>query len=534
VTPHRHPARLLGTALAAAFALAACDPGRPSAGPTGSPSSTAPSATGTASESPKPSASAVPEIPGVASPQVVAAVKKYGSRKLSWRGCNDGFECAKMTVPLDYADPDGDTIQISVIRLKARKSNRIGSLVLNPGGPGGSGIEFARQVRQLLPGEILDRFDSVSFDPRGVGESAPVDCYGDAQLDTLLAIDPLPDSPAERNELLAANKDEAAACGRKSAKLLPHLGTVDAAKDMDVLRTALGDSKLTYVGFSYGTMLGARYAQQFPKNIRAFVLDGAVDPVLTTRETTIAQALGFERALDAFFDDCRKQSCAFAQHGDIGRTYDALMKKLDTHPLQASQDSRLVGPSEALFGVAAALYSREYGWPVLRQALESAYRGDGSTLLSLFDNLVERDQNGHFSNSLEAQAGISCVDGVYERDVAQYDKDSKEFAKQAPRFGGALAYGPVVCAYWPVPPVTRAGVVQAPGAPTMLVVGTTRDPATPYEWSRSLATQLPAVLLTHDGDGHTAYGYGRSACVDRVVDAYLLALTLPKAGTRCG
>ncbi|MDQ1710653.1 MAG: hypothetical protein QOE45_103 [Frankiaceae bacterium] len=486
--------------------------------------------TGTATAATVPSATTSP------APALAATIARYGAATLSWKGCGDGFECARLTVPRDYAAPAGGDVTISVIRLKARQqSRRIGSLVLNPGGPGGSGIEFARGARQLLPNEILDRFDTVSFDPRGVGESTPVDCLDDAQLDRLVAADPTPDTPAERAALFDLSREEALACGRKSGPLLPFVATVDTAKDLDVLRAALRDQKLTYVGFSYGTLLGARYAEQFPGHIRALVLDGAVDPMLTPRQTTLAQALGFERALAAFLADCEQQRCAFASHGPIGDTFDTLMARVERDPIPASQyPGRLLGPSEALFGVAAALYSREGGWPLLRDALESAYSAkDASGLFALFDNLVERDRDGHYSNSLEAQAAISCVDSAYPRDPAAYDADAVAFKKQAPRFGEALAYGPVACAYWPVPPVSKPGPVKAPGAPKVLVVGTTRDPATPYAWSVSLAKQLAAELLTHVGDGHTAYGYSRSSCVDREVDAYLLALALPKPGTRC-
>jgi pimeloyl-ACP methyl ester carboxylesterase len=305
---------------------------------------------------------------------------------------------------------------------------------------------------------------------------------------------------------------------------------------MDVLRTALGDERLTYVGFSYGTLLGARYAEQFPTKVRALVLDGAVDPKLGPRETTLAQAEGFDRALVQFLTDCESRSCAFGRHdADIGDTFDDLMASIDAKPLSAREyRGRTLGPSEALFGVAAALYSREYGWPVLREALEQAYsERDGSGLFRLFDTIVERDENGHFSNSVEAQAAVLCADGEYARDESAYDDDSRAFAKRAPRFGKALAYGPVVCAYWPVPPVSTAGPVSTTSPAKIVVVGTTRDPATPYAWSVSLAKQLRAALVTYDGDGHTAYGYHRSTCVERTVDAYLIDLTVPAAGTRC-
>jgi pimeloyl-ACP methyl ester carboxylesterase len=517
-------ARVTAAAVAATLVLAGCATTGTRARPSGSasPPASLPAGSGSASASPP---------AGLA-----GTIARYGATTLAWSDCGDGFQCAKLTVPLDYAKPRGDTIKIALIRLPARKrAARIGSVVLNPGGPGGSGIDFARQATALLPAEILERFDTVSFDPRGVGESAPVDCYDDAQLDKVLGADPTPDTPAEHEQLFALSKDEAQACERRSAKLLPHVGTVDTAKDLDVLRAALRDDKLTYVGFSYGTLLGARYAEQFPTHIRALVLDGALDPTLTARAQTLAQAVGFDKALDAFLADCAAQHCAFASHGDPHRTYDALMASIDRDPLPSSHDpSRRVGPSEALFGVAAGLYSREFGWPVLRTALEQAYaHHDGAQLLALFDNLVERDDHGHYSNSVEAQAAVNCIDAPYARSVAAYDADAKAFAKQAPRFGPALAYGPAVCAYWPVPAVSQPGPIHAVGAPPIVVVGTTRDPATPYQWAQALAAQLPGVLVTHVGDGHTAYGYHRSACVEDVVDAYLISLTVPKPGTRC-
>lgn len=517
--------RLATVGVAALLVLTACNesPKKPSASPTPSVSTS----TGPAPSSAAPSASG----------GLDATIERFGSVALAWRGCGDGFECAKLTVPLDYDAPDGETIEISVIRLKAlNRSKRIGSLVLNPGGPGGSGVEFARQAESLLPRQIRDRFDTVSFDPRGVGESTPVDCLNDAELDKLLAVDPSPESEAERKALFEASRQQVAKCQVKSGRLLPHLGTVDVAKDLDVLREALRDEKLTYIGFSYGTLLGARYAEQFPTHVRALVLDGALDPTLTPRETSRAQAVGFDRALDQFFADCVRDSCAFARHGDIEKTYDTLMADIDRSPLAArSYGSRRLGPSEALFGVAAALYSREYGWPVLRSALEQAYsRRDGSGLLALFDNLVERDESGHYSNSVESQAAVLCLDSVYEKDQAAYAADEAAFRTVAPRFGPAIAYGPSACAFWPVPPVSTPGPAKAPGAPPIVVVGTTRDPATPYAWSQALAQQLPGVLVTHDGDGHTAYGYRRSSCIEDVVDRYLISLTVPKAGTRCG
>jgi pimeloyl-ACP methyl ester carboxylesterase len=358
-------------------------------------------------------------------------------------------------------------------------------------------------------------------------------------MDRILDADPTPDDATEHAALFRLNKSLAEGCEQRSDRLLPHLGTVDAARDMEVLRQSLGEPKLTYVGFSYGTVLGTRYLEQFGPHARAFVLDGALDPSLSTRAVTLAQAKGFETALTAFIQDCEASHCPLSLHP--GRTtrqvVNDVVDRADAQPYTASRyPGRKAYESEALFGLAAGLYSKEYGWPALRQALEQAYsQHDASTLLALFDSLVERDEHGHYSNSVEAQAAISCMDGDYPHDQASYDRDAVDFAKQAPRFGRALAYGPATCAYWPYPPLSHAAAAApAAGTPKVLVVGTTRDPATPYAWAQALASQLGAVLLTHDGDGHTAYGYHRSSCIEGIVDTYLISLRLPSAGTRCG
>ncbi len=517
-----------GAALALLLATACTDDPTTRAEPSGSPSA---STSASASASPSPTRS---------SPTPAAdPATRYPVQRLSWGGCGSGFECATLKVPLDYDKLTGRRIDVSVIRLRASgvRARRIGSILLNPGGPGGSGIDFARQANQLLPSEIRARFDVVSFDPRGVGRSTPVDCVGHADLDRILAADPTPDSPAEKQRLVAVSREEAEGCTRRSGDLLPHIGTIDAARDMEVLRAALGDPKLTYVGFSYGTVLGANYAELFPTRIRALVLDGAVDPKLDPLETALAQAKGFEVALDAFLSHCAASSgCEFRRFGsDLDAEFRALIARIDRQPLSASAyPGRKLGPSEALFGAAAGLYSRNSGWPALEQGLAQAENGDGSTLLALFDSLVDRHRDGSYTNAAEALVAISCVDGVYPRQVSAYDEAARRFATEAPRFGEAIAYGSLPCAFWSTPAVSKAGPVRAPGSPTILVVGTTRDPATPYAWAQSLARQLPrGVLLTYDGDGHTAYGYSRSNCIDRIVDAYLLRLEAPRPGTRC-
>jgi pimeloyl-ACP methyl ester carboxylesterase len=487
-------------------------------------------------------AKASPKAPAskpTAAPQrsgVPKELRRFYSQRPSWRACGDGYECARVTVPLDYNRPGGGRIGIAVTRLPAtKKAQRIGSLLINPGGPGVSGVEYARYARSVLPRALLVRFDIVGFDPRGVGESAPVRCLSSRELDEFFAVDPSPDSQKELDRLTATSRDFAAACKRRSATLLPFVSTREAARDMDILRSALGDAKLSYLGKSYGTYLGAWYAELFPTRVRALLLDGAVDPSLDGQELGRVQALGFEQALGEFLSYCADtDSCEFGRKGDIDKKFDALMRRIDAKPL-STQDraGRRVGPDEAFLGVASALYSREYGWPALAQALTQAENGDGTTLLRLFDNFADRDPAGRYSNQMEANLAINCIDRPSPRTVSAYGADARAFAAQAPRFGAALAYTGLPCAFWSVPPVDVPRALTAPGAPPILVVGTTRDPATPLRWAEAMADQLQSgVLLVYDGDGHTAYGDG-VPCVDDAGSAYLISLTVPKDGTRC-
>jgi pimeloyl-ACP methyl ester carboxylesterase len=482
-----------------------------------------PAATPTAKPEPKPQ------------PATTAALRRYYTQRPKWTDCDDGFECTRVLVPLDYDKPTGPQIGIATIRLRASdRERRIGSLVLNPGGPGGSGVSYARYARQVLSRSVRQRFDVVGFDPRGVGDSSPVRCLTGPRLDRWLAADPSPDSAKELATLVAANKVFARGCQQRSARLLPNVGTRDAARDIDILRAALGDKQLTYLGKSYGTVLGAVYAELFPANVRALVLDGAVDPSIGARELAREQAVGFERALAAFLRSCAKDtSCAFRGNGRLGERFDALMAEIESAPLPTSLGGRTLGPGEATLGVVAPLYNRRSGWPALGLGLAEAERGDGTILLRLFDGYVERRSGGSYDNLMEANYAVNCIDRPVPKQPAELAADARVFAEQAPRFGAVLAYGALACAYWPVPPVDRPARVVARGAPPILVIGTTRDPATPMRWSESLAEQLESgVLLIHDGDGHTAYGNG-VACVDDTADAYLISLKVPKDGRRC-
>ncbi|WP_243719189.1 alpha/beta hydrolase [Actinomadura sp. KC06] len=471
-----------------------------------------------------------------ASASVPAGLGSFYKQKPSWKDCGDGFQCATVQVPLDYTKPSGGKVDIAVIRLPAEdESDRVGSLLTNPGGPGGSGTDFVRQAARTFGNDVRSKFDIVGFDPRGVAKSAPVRCNTGAQLDDFFATDSSPDDQKETDALVAKGKQFAQNCKTKATTQLPHVGTVNAARDMDVLRAALGDQKLTYFGASYGTYLGAVYAEQFPKNVRALVLDGAVDPKQSSTDMLIEQAKGFETALRAFAGDCVKAgSCRFGNSVDaVVATVSSFLAKTDKTPLKNTRDSRKVTESLATMGILRALYVKEY-WPLLRQALTQAIQNaDGTMLLTLADEMVERKPDGTYSTQTDANMAINCVDKPNPPDVKTYGKSVTEAQKTAPRFGAFVVWGGLPCVYWPVQNEQQPKPITAKGTAPIVVIGTIRDPATPYKWSQSLADQLSSgVLLTFDGDGHTAYLQGDD-CITDAADKYLLTGEPPKDGTTC-
>ncbi|MCT9929793.1 alpha/beta hydrolase [Planotetraspora sp. A-T 1434] len=462
------------------------------------------------------------------------ALQPFYSQSPAWADCGDGFQCARVKVPLDYTKPSGERIDISVIRLPAT-GKRIGSLLINPGGPGGSGIQYTRAARSVLTANVLARFDIVGFDPRGVGESSPVTCMSSRDLDAYVGMDPNPDSSAEINALKQSSKAFAEGCEAKSGRLLPFVGTADAARDMDVLRGVVGDSGMTYLGKSYGTYLGAIYADLFPKNVRALVLDGAVDPAVPSLKANEVQARGFEVALRAFIEDSLRQTGPFTSHTVDGAMAEVahLLKHADEHPLKNDLgDGRVINEAWTVLGIVTPLYERD-AWPQLRIALGRAFAGDGTDLLRLADVLVDRRSDGSYSNQTESNMAVNCLDHPYPKSMTAYEKAAVAAEKTAPHFGATVMWGSLPCSFWPVKPVGTDEPVKAEGAPPILVVGTVRDPATPYEWAKGLASELTSgVLLGYDGDGHTAYKMG-SNCVDTAVDDYLISLRVPKNGTVC-
>ncbi|MEU6577097.1 alpha/beta hydrolase [Streptomyces sp. NPDC046805] len=521
-------ARITVTVLAAAAALlvSACSPG---------------SATMSAGNAAQAALAALPR-------STPSALSPYYTQKLTWRSCKvAGFECATMKAPLDYAKPASGDVRLAVARKKATGKNAKAkdqppaSLLVNPGGPGGSAIEYLQKYAGLAyPAKVRAHYEMVAMDPRGVAGSEPVECLGGRQMDTYTQADVTPDDQKETDALVAAYRKFAEGCGAKSAALLRHVSTVEAARDMDILRAVLGDSKLNYVGASYGTFLGATYAGLFPDRVGRMVLDGAMDPTLPSRELNLQQAAGFETAFQAFAKDCvRQPDCPLGGKGttpaQVGDRLDAFFRKLDAHPIPAGdRDGRKVGEALATTGVVAAMYD-ESTWPRLREALTSAMKeNDGAGLLVLSDSYYERDASGHYANLMAANAAVNCLDLPPAFSTPeQVEKSLPAFKKASPVFGEGLVWASLNCAYWPVKPTGQPHRIEAKGASPIVVVGTTRDPATPYSWAQSLARQLSSGrLLTYVGDGHTAYGRG-SRCIDTAIDSYLLKGTPPAEGKRC-
>ncbi|MFJ9905820.1 alpha/beta hydrolase [Streptomyces sp. NPDC101152] len=472
-----------------------------------------------------------------------SALAPYYEQKLSWRSCGvPGFQCATMKAPLDYARPGAGDVRLAVARKKATGKGRpLGSLLVNPGGPGGSAVGYLEQYAGIgYPAQVRARYDMVAVDPRGVARSEPVECLSGRQMDSFTETDTTPDDPKETDRLVAAYKQFAQGCGAHSARLLRHVSTVEAARDMDILRAVLGDRKLTYVGASYGTFLGATYAGLFPARVGRLVLDGAMDPSLPARRMNLDQTAGFETAFQSFAKDCVRQSdCPLGGRGttpaQVGEHLSAFFRKLDAHPVPTGDpDGRKLGEALATTGVIAAMYD-ESSWGQLREALTSAMKeNDGSGLLVLSDSYYERDTDGRYSNLMFANAAVNCLDLPPAFSSPDHvEKALPAFEKASPVFGEGLAWASLNCAYWPVRSTGEPHRIEAKGAAPIVVVGTTRDPATPYRWAQSLSRQLSSArLLTYVGDGHTAYGRG-SDCIDSAIDTYLLHGTPPAEGKRC-
>lgn len=452
---------------------------------------------------------------------------------LRWKACGGGFECAVLTVPVDATSPE-PTLDLAVIRVRARDAEaRIGTLVINPGGPGVPAVDYLRSAASSLPAEVRDRFDLVAFDPRGVGGSGPIECTD--SLDSIFDQSFEPATAAQRSALVAAVTSLVQQCATRNATLLSHVSTADAVRDLEALRAALGDRRLNFVGYSYGTFLGASYADAHPDRVRAFVLDGPVDPSMSARAVTLGQARGFEHALDDFLADCSaRRSCTFHHGGDAEGAYDALRAAAARTPLATTgADGRTLNQTRFDAAVLQQLYLGRAAWSGLAAALAEAEAGDASTLLAGADAFVGRADDGGDDHVLESFWAVSCLDGPVVRGVDAAAALEREAVDVAPRLGAFIVNNSLPCSVWPVSAEAPVGPLTAAGAPPILVVGTTEDPATPLSQARSLSTALErGRLLVVEGEQHTSFNSG-NGCVDAIVTRYLVEQRVPRAGIRC-
>jgi pimeloyl-ACP methyl ester carboxylesterase len=447
-----------------------------------------------------------------------------------------GAECGMLSVPVDYSKPDGDVAQIAMIRFKAT-GQKVGSLVVNPGGPGESGVEAAASMAPTLPQSVRERFDLVGFDPRGVANSTPAAwCNSDEDNDKLRA-DPTVEYTQEGvDHIEKENKEFVQRCVDKMGKeFLANLGTANVAKDLEAIRTGLGDDKLTYLGYSYGTRIGALYAEAYPDKVRAMILDGAVDPNADQIEEEIRQAAAFQKAFDNYAADCASsQDCPLGTDPSKAvDVYKSLVDPLVEHPAE-TKDPRGLSYSDAIVGTILPLYSPSL-WRHLTQALSEIKEGRGDTMLAMADLYMGRDDKGHYNNSTDVRVAVNCMDKPHITDRAKVVDEDRRAREVAPflSYGEFTGLAPLdTCAFWPVPATGDQHELKVAGLPPILVVSTTNDPATPYQAGVDLAQQLGGTLLTFDGTQHTVVFQGNT-CVDDIAARYLVDVTVPPPNTRC-
>jgi pimeloyl-ACP methyl ester carboxylesterase len=446
---------------------------------------------------------------------------------LNWSSCYDTFQCATLKVPIDYTNASLGQFDIAVVRYRdPNQKNRIGSLVINPGGPGVSGVEYALNAQYIVNPEVLERYDIVGFDPRGIGSSTPISCLNDAEQDAILISDPKPDNEAEYQQALKDTQEFVDKCIARTPNIA-HFSTNEAAQDMELLRQGLGDEKLNYLGFSYGSYLGTLYAQSFPQYVGRFVLDGAIDPNVAIEDQTRIQAVAFDQAIKNFIKDCAQQKDCPLPKGVTPAFFTDLFNKVSQTPLTVGD--RKITEGQVVTGTASALYDDVSGWPSLRTAITQALVGDGTTFAELSDTYSGRNEDGTYKNNEnDANVVIECLDWHQRQSNDQIKANAASFSRSAPVFGPYVAYGGITCnllnqsigrAQTTTHNLKKIKNIATP----VLVIGTTQDPATPYAWAKALSRYIMGShLITLEAEGHT--GYGRvSACVDDVVDMYLVS-----------
>ncbi|MDJ0376251.1 alpha/beta hydrolase [Cryobacterium sp. PH31-L1] len=469
--------------------------------------------------------------------QVTNDLDPFYSQVLQWSECGEGLQCTDASAPLDYNDPTAGDVSLALVRHVATGSDRIGSLLVNPGGPGGSGYDFIKDSLDYATDSTLQAsFDIVGFDPRGVGRSSAVACYDSSDMDEYI----YGLTTAERGtdawiaELKISSDAFAAACAQRTGPLLGTVDTKSAARDLDLLRAVLGDTHLNYLGYSYGTFLGATYAELFPEKVGRFVLDGAVDPSTSNFEVTKTQAVGFENALRAYLTDCLAgEDCPFRGSVDSAMTtIGALLKSVDASPITA-KDGRQLGGNALLTAIIYPLYQAT-AWPQLSKMLDTVLHGSAEGAFQFADAYNGRDANGDYTdNSTESFMAINCIDYPYNADPTVMRAQAADLEAAAPVIGPFMSFGDIGCADWPYKFTGERTEIHAAGAAPILVVGTTNDPATPYVWAQQLAEQLDSgSLVTYTGEGHTAYNKSNS-CVNDAVDSYLVDGIVPASDPQC-
>jgi pimeloyl-ACP methyl ester carboxylesterase len=468
---------------------------------------------------------------GSSAPVTAAAPGGFEPAPIEWEPFSDAVDVGTLEVPVDYDDPDGPRFELFLARYNALDpENRIGTLLVNPGGPGYGGTDLVFGATQTYDRPLLERFDIVGWDPRGTGESdPPIDCVDD--FDPYFGNDSTPQTDAERAAYVEAARQFAAECEARSGDILQHVGTNDSARDIDVIRRALGEEQLSFFGFSYGSELGGVWATLFPDTVRALVVDGAVDPDADPELSAVQQIKGFEASLETFLAQCSDdEGCAFNNRGEAAGAYDALMTSLDAAPLSGGEGRRLVNRDVAAVATLWAMYSEDF-WPALAQSLAAAQAGDGSGLLALFDAYYERSPEGTWGNQIEAFRIINCIDRDDRRTVEEIDAQMAAMHEAAPRLVPEGALGTYVCTF--LPPSTQPRIdIAATGDVPVVVIGTTGDPSTPLDSTRRMVDAFgDGRLVVVQANRHTGYGVNR--CVIDVVNSYLIDLEPPADETTC-
>ena len=484
-----------------------------------------------------------PPTPDITPIAVPAGVEQYYGQQLDWSDCEpQGMECTTVTAPIDWGNPSAGDIELAVVRLATKSNARVGSLLMNPGGPGGSGVELVQQAAEFVTSaDLRESFDIVGWDPRGVGLSTGVSCYDDADMDAFLY--GVPANPAGSDAWLAeqveAEKKFSAACAENTGALLGTIDVESNARDMDLLRGVLGDAKLNYLGFSYGTSFGAHYADLFAQNVGRLVLDGAVDPALSSAETFTVQMGGFENAFRAYVTDCLSgENCPFTGILDDALAQASeLFAGVEGRALKAD-DGRQLTASALGTALSYPLYD-EGSWAALSQMLTELDGGDATLALQFADAYNSRNDDGSYADqSMAVYTAATCLDSTFTGGLDATKTTLAAIEQAAPTIGKYVAYGDwvhidIACQNWAYPSVVTPQAITADGAAPILVVGTTNDPATPYAWAQAMASQLSSgVLVTREGEGHTAYAQG-NACIDTTVDDYLINGTVPATDPLC-